>query len=247
MLSPTLKFSVLAFSRVMLQHTAAMTICSKQPGLFLNQMQSTLTTTRPSFVIGVAGGSGSGKTTVTERVIRTAGAGAVCVLAQDSYYLSSDLPYDERAKINHDHPDAVDWELLLGHLDELMHGQPIYSPIYDFDNNIRSANTLAILPAPIIVLEGMLILFEPRLRQLFDLKIFVDTDSDVRFIRHMSRMVRERGHTPEAVIEHYLETVRPSHLQFVEPTKRYADVIIPHGGMNEPALEMLAARIQTIL
>jgi uridine kinase len=207
----------------------------------------TLTTIKAPFVIGVAGGTGSGKTTVTEKVLEAAGVGSVATLAQDSYYCDQvNLTPEERDKINYDHPDAFDWDLMLTHLSALSEGEPIFSPIYDFTSYTRSSATIPILPAPIIVFEGILALYEPRLRERFDLKIYVDADADVRFIRRLQRDVRERGRTPESVIHQYLESVRPSHLQFVEPTKRYADVIIPHGGLNEPALEMLAARIRAI-
>ena len=208
---------------------------------------STLTKIRAPFVIGVAGGTGSGKTTVTEKVLEAAGIGSVATIAQDSYYRDqTNLPPEERREINYDHPESFDWDLMIAHIRALSEGEPIYSPIYDFTNDTRSSATLAILPAPIIVFEGILALYDPRLRALFDLKIFVDADPDVRFIRRLQRDVRERGRRPESVIHQYLESVRPSHLQFTEPTKRYADVIIPHGGMNEPALEMLAARIKAV-
>jgi uridine kinase len=208
----------------------------------------TLTTTRKPFIIGVAGGTGSGKTTVTEKVLEAAGVGSVATLAQDSYYRDqTDLEPSERKKINYDHPDAFDWDLLVAHLEALRDDEPIFSPIYDFTNDNRSGNTVPVMPAPIIVVEGILVLYDPRLRDLFNLKIFVDADPDVRFIRRLERDVRERGRTPENVIHHYLESVRPSHLQFTEPTKRYADLIIPHGGMNEPALEMIAARIRGLM
>jgi uridine kinase len=208
----------------------------------------TLTTTRKPFIIGVAGGTGSGKTTVTEKVLEAAGVGSVATLAQDSYYRDqTDLEPSERKKINYDHPDAFDWDLLVAHLEALRDDEPVFSPIYDFTSDNRSGNTVPVMPAPIIVLEGILVLYDPRLRDLFNLKIFVDADPDVRFIRRLERDVRERGRTPENVIHHYLESVRPSHLQFTEPTKRYADLIIPHGGMNEPALEMIAARIRGLM
>ena len=207
----------------------------------------TTTRTRAPFIIGVAGGSGSGKTTVTERVIETVGEGSVAILAQDSYYRDqADLPFERREKTNYDHPEAFDWDLLMAQLGALREGEPVYAPMYDFTSHTRSSATLAVLPAAIVVLEGILVLYEPGLRDMMDLKVFVDADADVRFIRRLERDVRERGRTPESVIHQYLETVRPSHLQFIEPTKRYADVIIPHGGHNTPALDMLAARIQAI-
>jgi uridine kinase len=212
-------------------------------------MPSTETTSamKPPFIIGVAGGSGSGKTTVTERVIETVGEGSVAILAQDYYYREqSDKPTEERRNTNYDHPDAFDWELMRRHLHALRAGEAIFAPIYDFTSDNRSSQTLAILPAPIIVLEGVLALYDADLRALYDLKVFVDADADVRFIRRLERDVRERGRSPESVIHQYLETVRPSHMQFTEPSKRYADIIIPHGGLNTPALDMLAARIQMI-
>jgi uridine kinase len=208
----------------------------------------TLTTTKKSFIIGVAGGTGSGKTTVTEKVLEAAGIGSVATLPQDSYYRDqTHLSLEERKETNYDHPDAFDWDLMIAHLETLRDGEPVFSPIYDFTSDNRASSTVPVMPAPIIVVEGILVLYDPRLRNLFNLKIFVDADPDVRLIRRLERDVRERGRTPENVIHHYLESVRPSHLQFIEPTKRYADVIIPHGGMNQPALEMLAARIRGLM
>lgn len=200
------------------------------------------------FVIGVAGGSGSGKTTVTRRVIETVGVGGVAVLAQDNYYRAQDdIPFEARLKTNYDHPAAFDWALLREHLDALLAGVPIEMPEYDFTQHTRSAQTGAVLPAPVVVLEGFFALYDAELRGRMHLKVFVDADADVRFIRRLLRDTQERGRTPESVIAQYLEYVRPMHLSFVEPTKRYADVIIPHGGMNEPALDMLAARIRTTI
>lgn len=196
------------------------------------------------FVIGVAGGSGSGKSTVADRVIAMAGHERVAVIALDSYYRDTpDLPLEERAKVNYDHPDAFDWELMRSHLATLRAGGPVEVPLYDFSTFRRSQSCTYVRAAPIVVVEGLLVLWEPDLRALMDLKVFVDADPDVRFIRRFRRDVAERGRTPESVIEQYLETVRPAHLQFIEPSKRYADVIIPHGGRNEPALDMLLARI----
>ncbi|GGS06251.1 uridine kinase [Deinococcus sedimenti] len=198
------------------------------------------------FVIGVAGGSGSGKTTVTRRVVDTVGQGSVAVLNQDNYYRNQDdIPFEARLKTNYDHPAAFDWTLLRQHIDALLSGVPIDMPEYDFTRHTRAAHTTTVLPAPVVVLEGFFALYDEALRERMHLKVFVDADADVRFIRRLLRDTQERGRTPESVIEQYLEYVRPMHLSFVEPTKRYADVIIPHGGMNEPALDMLAARIRT--
>jgi uridine kinase len=184
------------------------------------------------FVIGVAGGSGSGKTTVTRRVIET--------VDRDQ----SDIPFETRLKTNYDHPAAFDWTLLRAHLDALLAGVPIDMPEYDFTNHTRSLQSTTVLPGSVVVLEGFFALYDEALRGRMHLKVFVDADADVRFIRRLQRDTQERGRTPESVIAQYLEFVRPMHLSFVEPTKRYADVIIPHGGMNEPALDMLTARIR---
>ncbi|ADV66121.1 uridine kinase [Deinococcus maricopensis] len=200
------------------------------------------------FVIGVAGGSGSGKTTVTRRVIETVGAHGVAVLNQDNYYRDqSDIPFEARLGTNYDHPAAFDWDLLRDHLDALLAGVPIQMPTYDFTNHTRAHETQSVLPAPVVVLEGFFALYDTASRERMHLKVFVDADADVRFIRRLMRDTQERGRTPESVIHQYLEFVRPMHLTFVEPTKRYADVIIQHGGMNEPALDMLAARIRATI
>lgn len=201
-----------------------------------------------AFVIGVAGGSGSGKTTVTRRVIETVGASGVAVLSQDNYYRDqTDIPFETRVGTNYDHPAAFDWTLLRQHLDALLSGVPIDMPTYDFTNHTRAAQTQTVLTAPVVVLEGFFALYDTELLSKMHLKVFVDADADVRFIRRLERDTRERGRSPESVIQQYLEYVRPMHLSFVEPTKRYADVIIQHGGMNEPALDMLSARIRATL
>lgn len=199
------------------------------------------------FLLGVAGGTGSGKTTVAERLAEVAGS-TLALVRLDSYYRDrSDLDLDERAKINYDHPDAFDWPLLLDHVRALCGNQAVEAPVYDFTDYLRSAQRQTVSPARIVVVEGILVLYEPELRGLFDLRVFVDSDADVRFIRRLERDVAERGRTPDSVIAQYLTTVRPSHLQFCEPTKRYADVIVPHGGRNEPALDVLLARLRELV
>ena len=182
-------------------------------------------------VIGVAGGTGSGKSTVADRVIAKVGHRQVAVIALDSYYLDqSHLSPAGRAAVNYDHPESFDWELLREHVQKLMRGESVEVPVYDFSSFSRTDRTETVPSAPIIVIEGILVLWEPGLRALMDLRVFVDADADVRFIRRLTRDVAERGRTTESVIHQYLETVRPAHLNFVEPSKRYADVIIPHGG-----------------
>ncbi len=200
------------------------------------------------FVIGVSGGSGSGKTTVTRRVIEAVGSAGAAVIPQDNYYLDqAGIPPEIRRGTNYDHPAAFDWPLLREHLDALLSGTAIQMPTYDFTRDTRASATLPLSPAPVVVLEGFFALYDAELRSKMHLKVFVDADADVRFIRRLERDTRERGRSLESVIQQYLDYVRPMHLSFVEPTKRYADVIIQHGGMNEPALDMLAARIRATL
>jgi uridine kinase len=200
------------------------------------------------YVIGVAGGTGSGKTTVAERLVETMGAERVALLRLDSYYADhSELSLDARASVNYDHPDAFDWPLLLAHVRTLRAGVDVLVPTYDFTDHRRRSDTEPCPSARVLVLEGILVLYPPELRDLMRLKVFVDTDADVRFIRRLQRDVAERGRTPESVMAQYLDTVRPMHLQFCEPTKRYADVIMPHGGHNDPAFEMLQARVHQLL
>ena len=202
--------------------------------------------TRP-FLIGVAGGSSSGKTTVAERLAELAGGSHLALVKLDSYYVDlSDRPREQREAFDYDHPDAFDWPLLNDHLAALAAGAAVPVPIYDYVQYNRSGDVRVVPPARIVVVEGILVLWEPALRERFDLKVFVDTDADIRLIRRLRRDVAERGRTTESVIEQYLTTVRPAHEQFIEPSKRYADVIIPQGGLNRPAIDVLLARVREL-
>jgi uridine kinase len=198
-------------------------------------------------LMGIAGGTGSGKTLVAKS-IGEALSQRIVVIGQDSYYIDrAELPFEERAKINYDHPDAFDHELLINHLQQLGRGQPIDMPVYDYATHARSNETVRIAPAPIIVVEGILALAVRSLREMFDVKIFVDTDADVRFIRRLSRDIKERGRTPDSVIEQYMGVVRLMHLEFVEPSKRYADIIVPEGGYNRIAIDFIVTKLRTLL
>ncbi len=200
-----------------------------------------------TITIGVAGGTGSGKTTVALKILERVGFDRIAYVPHDAYYRdASDLPPAARAKLNFDHPDSLDNDLLIEHLQRLQAGRAAEIPIYDFRLYTRTAETRHVEPQHVILVEGILIFADPRLRSLMDVKIFVDTDADIRFIRRLQRDVAERGRSPESVINQYLNTVRPMHLEFVEPTKRYADVIIPEGGFNEVAIEMVAARLRAL-
>jgi uridine kinase len=199
-------------------------------------------------VIGIAGGSGSGKTTVAQEILNRVGPERIAYLQQDSYYKDlTGLPSTQHAEINFDHPNAVETELLVQHIASLRNLQPVAVPIYDFATDRRTAETFTVEPRGVILVEGILIFVDPDLRKMFDVKIFVDTDSDLRFIRRLYRDITERGRTTESVIKQYQATVRPMHLEFVEPSKRYADVIIPEGGHNVAALDMVVARIESLL
>ena len=203
---------------------------------------------RRPVIIGVAGGTGSGKTTVAMRILEQVGAEHVAYIPHDAYYRDlSHLPPALRAQVNFDHPDSLESELLIEHLKQLKAGRPVDIPIYDFTTHVRTAETRRVGPAPVILVEGILVFAERALQELFDVKLYVDTDADIRIIRRLRRDVQERRRTLESVIEQYLTTVRPMHLEFVEPSKRYADVIIPEGGFNEVAIEMVAARIRGLL
>jgi uridine kinase len=203
---------------------------------------------KTSLVIGIAGGTGSGKTTIADYILETVGPEKIAFLPHDAYYRDqTDLAYEERSQVNFDHPASLETELLIEHITNLRNQQTIHLPDYDFKTHSRTNKTIQINPQPIILIEGILILAEPELRNLFDLKIYVDTDADIRFIRRLKRDIEERGRTTESVINQYLETVRPMHLEFVEPSKRYASVIIPEGGYNTVALDLIVARIESML
>jgi uridine kinase len=199
-------------------------------------------------VIGIAGGSGSGKTTVAQEILKRVGPDQIAFLQHDSYYKDlSGLPPTQRADVNFDHPNSLETDLLIEHILALRDGRDVKVPIYDFSIHSRTDRTFVVRPRRVILVEGILIFVESRLRALFDVKIFVDTDPDLRFIRRLQRDITERGRTTEAVIKQYQATVRPMHLEFAEPSKRYADVIIPEGGFNTAALDMVVARIDGLL
>lgn len=195
-------------------------------------------------VVGIAGGTGAGKTTVARAVIDAVGPERVAVLPEDAYYREyAHLDEAKRIRINWDHPDAIETPLLLAHLRALVAGQAIARPVYDFAAYARAPQTVTIEPRPVIVVEGILIYVEQRMRDLCDVKVFVDTDADLRFIRRLQRDVADRGRTVESVVGQYLRTVRPMHLAFVEPTKRYADIIVPEGGENQVAIDLLRSAL----
>jgi uridine kinase len=201
-----------------------------------------------AIVVGVAGGSGSGKSTVVARIVDALGVGQVAVVAQDHYYRDrADLTPAARRRINYDHPQAIDEPLFVAHVRALASGQAIDRPTYNFVRHLRMPRTVRLEPRPCVVVEGILVLEAATLRELLDLKIFVDTDADVRFIRRLLRDMEERGRTLADVVAQYLESVRPMHLQFVEPSKRYADLILPEGGLNQVAIEVILARIRQAL
>ncbi|WP_210546972.1 uridine kinase [Rhodoferax sp. PAMC 29310] len=205
------------------------------------------TTQNKPFVIGVAGGSGSGKSTVTREVLASVGPEMVAIVMQDDYYLDqTHLSPEERRLTNYDHPKAFDWPLMVQHVRTLRSGQPIEMPMYDFAADNRSSQTITVKPAPVIVIEGLFALFDADLRKMMSLKIFVDTASDVRFIRRLQRDMAERGRSADSVIQQYLETVRPMHKQFIEPTRRNADVILPHGA-NGPAVDIITTKVSSLI
>ena len=203
---------------------------------------------RTPLVIAIAGGTGSGKTTVSKKVLERVGIERVTYLQHDSYYKDlGKLPPLQRASINFDHPSSLETELMVKHLRDLKKWKSVEVPIYDFKTHTRIKETVKATPQPVIIVEGILLFSEPKLRSLFDIRLFVDTDPDIRFIRRLQRDISERGRTAESVIRQYLNTVRPMHLEFVEPSKRYADIIIPEGGFNAVALDMVSTRIESML
>lgn len=208
-----------------------------------------MTTLDKPVIIGIAGGSGSGKTTIAHEIAdRINDDDHIMIMTQDSYYKdNTDLPMSERKKINYDHPDAFDMPLLEAQLNQLLHRKSIEMPTYDFTAHTRSDETIHIEPADIIILEGFLVLFNEEIRNLMDIKVFVDTDDDIRFIRRLERDMKERGRSLDSVINQYLSTVKPMYNQFIEPTKRYADIIVPEGGANRVAIDMLTTKIESIL
>ena len=206
----------------------------------------TLLSYRP-IVFGVAGGTASGKTTVAQAVLEAVGASDVAYLPHDAYYRDrGDLPLAERARLNYDHPDSLESKLLVRHIKDLIQGIPVHVPVYDFTNHRRTEETVLVEPSPIILVDGILIFTRRKLREMMDIKVYVDTDADVRFIRRLERDMTERGRSLESVVEQYMNTVRPMHLKFVEPSKRYADVIIPGGGHNRVAREMVVSRLNDL-
>lgn len=199
-------------------------------------------------VIGIAGGSGSGKTSVTRAIYEKFSNENILVLEQDYYYNDqSYMPFEERLTTNYDHPLAFDNDLFITHIKQLLNYELIEKPVYDYSLHTRSSETIPVKPKNVIILEGILILEDIRIRNLMDIKVFVDTDADIRIIRRILRDIKERGRTIDSVIEQYVSVVRPMHLQFIEPTKRYADLIIPEGGQNDVAIDLLVTKIQTIV
>lgn len=199
-------------------------------------------------IIGVTGGSGSGKTSVTKAIYDVFQDQSIAIIEQDYYYKDQgNIPYEERLKTNYDHPLAFDNDLLIEHISQLLNREAIEKPVYDYTVHTRSEKTIPVEPKDVIIVEGILVLEDERLRNLMDIKLYVDTDSDLRIIRRMLRDINERGRTIDSVVDQYINVVRPMHNQFIEPTKRYADIIIPEGGQNHVAIDLMVTKIQTIL
>jgi uridine kinase len=199
-------------------------------------------------VVGVGGGTGSGKTTVADAILARVGRERVALIPHDAYYRDlSHLPFEDRVKTNFDHPDSLETELLVAHLDALCAGRAAEVPVYDFSTHTRTDEMRRVAPRPVVLVEGILVFVERALRDRFDIKVYVDADADLRFIRRLQRDIVERGRTMASVIAQYLDTVRLMHLEFVEPSKRYADVIIPRGGFNEVAVDMVATRVMAMI
>lgn len=199
-------------------------------------------------VLGVAGGSGSGKSTVVREVCRLLGPGVASVIHHDAYYRDlSALPLSDREAVNFDHPDSLETELMVAHLESLLAGRSVELPTYDFSTHTRAAATEVLAPTPVLILDGILVLADPRLRALMDLKVFVDTAPDLRLLRRIRRDVVKRGRTAHSVIAQYETTVRPMHLEFVEPSKRFADLIVPEGGYNRVAVDLVATKLRMIM
>lgn len=199
-------------------------------------------------IIGIAGGSGSGKTTIAHTLIERVGSARIAFVQHDAYYRDqSGIPLEQRLLVNYDHPASLETELLVRHLHDLRAGRAIDLPVYDFTQFTRTAQSVLVEPRPVVLVEGILIFVDPALRALFDIKVYVDAPPDLRFIRRLQRDLTERNRSPESVIRQYLETVRPMHLEFVAPSKRFADLILPEGGFNPVAIDILVARIRALL
>ncbi|KRM19030.1 uridine kinase [Ligilactobacillus hayakitensis DSM 18933 = JCM 14209] len=199
-------------------------------------------------IIGVTGGSGSGKTTVSRAIFEQLKGHSLLMIEEDSYYNDqSNVSFEERVKTNYDHPNAFDTDLLVSQINELLNWKSIEKPIYDYKQHTRSQETVTVEPKEVIILEGIMVLNDPRLRDLMDIKIFVDTDDDIRIIRRIQRDMEERGRSLQSVIDQYLATVKPMYHQFIEPTKRYADIIVPEGGQNQVAIDLLVTKVRDIL
>jgi uridine kinase len=201
-----------------------------------------------AMVVGIAGGSGSGKTTLADLIIKSMGEDKIAYIPHDAYYRDQNhLPFEVRVKVNYDHPDSLETDLMIRQICQLLEGKAIEMPVYDFTTHSRKDDTVRVEPKPVILVEGILIFTEKARRELFDAKIYVDTDPDIRFIRRLTRDIEERGRTVPSVVDQYLRTVRPMHLEFVEASKRYADIIVPEGGLNVVALDMVIARLHALL